>query len=274
MFNPKIRPLLLNGRFVHFADDGGEDGGGGGGGGGGEDVLSTARETLKGQGFEDSGKLLTQFEGKSHADTLVSYANLEKKMGTMVSIPGDDASEEVKREFHTRMGCPEKATDYKVTRPDMPKGMDYSEELEKAFREFAHGKGHNQATMKDNFDFYHKMIIGMHNQQTEDGKKAITEGMEALKTKWKDDNEKNHEIVKRGFKKYGTEEFAKMMEETEIGSHPAMVDFVFRILQLDKDLMEADYVPGGERTEESDVEKAKAGDPKARSRVIFNAPTK
>lgn len=240
----------------------------------GGDAMSSAVDILKGQGFEEPEKHLKGLVGKSHADSLVSYANAAKKIGSMVSIPGKDATEEQKREFAAKTGCPKTAADYKVTKPELPKGMEYSDELEKAYRDFAHKAGHSQAAFEANYNFYHQMLIDIHKHQTEAGKKAIETGMAELKTKWADDNDKNHEIVKRGFKKYGTPELAKMMEETELGSHPAMVDFVFSILKLDTDLMEADYVPAGGAAGEKTLEKAKKGDKKAKAKLIFDKPPK
>lgn len=52
-------------------------------------------------------------DGTLNADALAkSYAELEKKIGTMVSIPGDDADDDAREKFLCAIGVPKNASEY------------------------------------------------------------------------------------------------------------------------------------------------------------------
>ncbi len=52
-------------------------------------------------------------EGKLNTDALLkSYAELEKKIGTMISIPDDNSDAETRAKFNRAIGVPEKASEY------------------------------------------------------------------------------------------------------------------------------------------------------------------
>ena len=54
-------------------------------------------------------------DGTLNADALVkSYSELEKKMGTMVSVPADDADADAYEKFHQAIGVPKDTTEYPV----------------------------------------------------------------------------------------------------------------------------------------------------------------
>lgn len=54
-------------------------------------------------------------DGTLNSDALIkSYSELEKKMGTMVSLPGEDADEEVREKFKRAIGVPADASEYPV----------------------------------------------------------------------------------------------------------------------------------------------------------------
>ena len=51
--------------------------------------------------------------GELNTDALVkSYCELEKKMGSMISVPNDNSDEEVKQKFNHAIGVPDSADDY------------------------------------------------------------------------------------------------------------------------------------------------------------------
>ncbi len=52
-------------------------------------------------------------DGTLNTDALLkSYSELEKKIGTMISVPGPDADEASRTKFNRAIGVPENATDY------------------------------------------------------------------------------------------------------------------------------------------------------------------
>ncbi len=54
-------------------------------------------------------------DGTLNADALVkSYSELEKKMGGMISVPGDDADVDARTKFNRAIGVPENADEYPI----------------------------------------------------------------------------------------------------------------------------------------------------------------
>ena len=57
-------------------------------------------------------KFLNQ-DGTLNSESLIkSYTELEKKIGTMISVPNENSDEEVKRKFNRAIGVPESASEY------------------------------------------------------------------------------------------------------------------------------------------------------------------
>jgi hypothetical protein len=97
-----------------------EDGGGGGGGGGGPpvsvvDVEGNFTENWSDSYDEADRPTLSRF--KTFPDFVKSHMDLRRKFNkdpeTLVEMPGDDSSDEVRAEFHKRRGVPDKFEDYK-----------------------------------------------------------------------------------------------------------------------------------------------------------------
>ena len=52
-------------------------------------------------------------DGTVNVDALLkSYSELEKKIGSMVSVPGDNTDKTAREKFNRAIGVPENATDY------------------------------------------------------------------------------------------------------------------------------------------------------------------
>lgn len=57
-------------------------------------------------------KFLNQ-DGTLNSESLIkSYTELEKKIGTMISVPNENSDEEAKRKFNRAIGVPESASEY------------------------------------------------------------------------------------------------------------------------------------------------------------------
>ena len=59
-------------------------------------------------------KFLNQ-DGTLNSESLIkSYTELEKKIGTMISVPNENSDEEVKRKFNRAIGVPDSASEYPI----------------------------------------------------------------------------------------------------------------------------------------------------------------
>jgi len=57
--------------------------------------------------------------GAVRLDALLgSYAELEKKLGQMIAVPGDDADDEARQRFHSALGVPDSPDGYEISFDD------------------------------------------------------------------------------------------------------------------------------------------------------------
>ncbi len=97
---------------------------------------------------DDVRKYASKFT--SEAECVKGGYNLEKLQGTMIAMPKEDDTDEVRAEktgkIRTLMGCPEKAEDYKNDDSVVvPEGMVFSPEADLAFKSLAHSLGLSNA---------------------------------------------------------------------------------------------------------------------------------
>jgi len=176
---------------------------------------------------------------KSFDDAVKSALELESKMGTMVAIPGEDATPEQKAEFYKRLGVPEKPEEYELPEID---GLEYDEEAIAEFKGLAKELNLTKEQAKKFYEYAaskSKAIQEQAAQQMEENeakRKAEKEAViSTLKKEWGDDFEPNQQILKRGFANYATPSLIKKINDTGLGND---VDLVKLFYELGKTVME------------------------------------
>lgn len=221
--------------------------------------LQSLPDDLKGN------EVLAQFPTIGDASkALITYKTSE---GKMVSIPGDDATPEQRAAFYTKLGRPETADKYTITKPaDLPEGIQYSPEVETAFKDHAHKLGFSDAQAKATYNWYYGLVKAGHEQQLKAEKEATDAAVNSLKDEWKGDAFKsNSELARRAFTKFGGEkpEVLKFIRDTKVngvalGDHPTFLKIFAEIGKaISEDSLSAGG-RGGMGGEQSDEEKAKA----------------
>lgn len=67
------------------------------------------------------------------------YRNLETKLGSMITVPGEKATPEERERFYKALGVPEKSDGYSFKRPDgLPPELPYDEAMAGRFKQWAH----------------------------------------------------------------------------------------------------------------------------------------
>ena len=199
----------------------------GGGEGGGEGAgetrkwLSSIPENLRGhEAFKDVKELPEVYQ---------RFADLTVKSRDMVAIPNDKATPEELAAFQTRLGRPESADKYVLTKPEnLPEHIPYTPEMEAFFKEniaFKHGLSAKSADglWKD----YYNMVIKADSAAQQEYEKGIETSLNALKDEWKGEEfDKNKEIAIRAFKSFG-KGFETLLDEKigtiKLGDHPAFI---------------------------------------------------
>ena len=67
------------------------------------------------------------------------YEKLTTKIPALIPIPGDDATEAVVKAYQAKIGIPETPDGYEL--PELPEGVEMSDEMEKSIREWAREAG-------------------------------------------------------------------------------------------------------------------------------------
>jgi hypothetical protein len=177
---------------------------------------------------------------------------LEGRLKDAIFVPGDKATEQERTQFFAKLGRPETADKYTITKPaDLPEGIQYSAEVEKAFKDFAHKSGFSDAQAKATYDWYFGLIKNGHAQQAQAEKAATDAAVNSLKDEWKGDAfNVNSTLANRVFKKFAGDkpEVTKFIEETKVnglplGNHPIFLRLFAAIGKVISD----DSLNAGER---------------------------
>lgn len=165
---------------------------------------------------------------ESQAAVVKSYSELEKKLGSAISIPGKDASDEDKATFWNRLGRPKEPTGYKLVRPEGLEADDGVVVREKSFAEMAHASGQTQTQVNANLEWFYAETAAIEEARVLAENAAMEKSQATLDQEWGDDKEANIEFARRANKVFGGEEYFKWLEDTKVGNialtnHPMLV---------------------------------------------------
>lgn len=202
------------------------------------------------------------------------FDQLLKAEGSMITIPGEKATDEERKAFLKKLDVPEVPDKYELDDPKLEKH--YTKEADKMLREVLHSATVSKKGAKVIHQAFVDMLKGgIAAQQKAEADRAaaeqtaLDEAVNTLKDTWKGDTFKaNTELSHRGFKRVlgwagiSEEDGKKFLEETkignlQIGNHPLMLKLFHAIATKTSD----DSMGGGRggaSGEGSDEEKAKA----------------
>jgi hypothetical protein len=173
-------------------------------------------------------KTLSKYQ--SVGDLAKGHVHLSRMMGNSVKIPGEDSTDEERNDFYNKMGRPETADNYEYERPDMPEGMAYNDDAEKAFKSLAHDQGLNQKQLGSILDFYNKFALDSQIDNKLLMDEAYFKGEAALQKEWgMKGYDRNVAIAQRAMREMGGPELEKLMSEDPRGSHPALVKAFYKM---------------------------------------------
>lgn len=167
-----------------------------------------------------------------------SIVDLRQKVSGALVIPGDDATDEERADFNTKLGVPASMDDIKI---NLPEGLDASlipddagtAEI-KAGLEGARAAGASQAVLDEVVSVY----LGMKQQEATDRIEADKEftktSMAALEKEWGADTEDNKKIASNAASLLFGDDFeaARLMETSDgnfLLDHPAMMKMFAKI---------------------------------------------
>lgn len=174
-------------------------------------------------------KVLT-FAGKFKTldDLVKSAMEADSKLGGMVSIPKDDATDEERRAFYTKLGVPEKPEDYKLT----VKGKTFSDDNVSNFQKLAHEQWLTPKQAQAILDNAQTSASVLQKSTVADSQKAANDAEAAMRQEWGDKYDQNLSVMQRGWRAFGDPELAKVLNETGVGNSPAVAKLLFKLGSL------------------------------------------
>jgi hypothetical protein len=169
---------------------------------------------------------------KSADDVVDAYLSLEQKLGTA-------ATEKP----------PEKAGDYEFKVSDLPDGVQVNKQFLEKFKEKAHGLDLSNEKAGSLLSWYFDEVGNSTSSLSRALTEAKAEGEKTMKTEWGDKYVENVKTSGRGMKHYAGSDFEAVkdiMDETGMGSHPAVLRMFMRIGETIK---ESQIVTGETRPE-------------------------
>lgn len=179
-----------------------------------------------------------------------SYTELEKMMGSRVSIPNEKSKEDEWNGFYKSWGRPEKHDEYKF--PDkLPEGLSIDDEFGGSVKMLGHKLGLNQSQFNKLIEWGVEQSQGALSAQ----QKAAETSQKALKDEWgfryKDNIEKAHQTLAAlvGYK--DDHPFIKYLETSAMGDSPEFLRFLYELNDrfgedklLDSDKSKAELAQG------------------------------
>jgi len=137
-------------------------------------------------GLSEDNRKMAETKGWDDPNKVIqSYDELEKKLGSSLKLPGEDATDEDWNKLYDRLGRPKAAEDYKFkVSPDLPEDFPYDGDSAKAFASWAHEAGLNQRQAQSLHDHYVKHQADSMGQAKVDNTKREDAAFKALTEEW------------------------------------------------------------------------------------------
>jgi hypothetical protein len=156
-----------------------------------------------------------------------SFIHGQRMVGAdKVVIPKDDASPDEMNDFYNRLGRPEK---YELSRPDLPEGLEYNQDMETAMLKLMHESGLSQKQAQNLFTGYMNYIGKGHQDMTVGRESQIAEWDREIKQEFGAAYDERIDAAQRAAAEFGGEQFLGWLDETGLGDHPMFIKMFSKI---------------------------------------------
>lgn len=150
-----------------------------------------------------------------HAESLVG--------ADKVPIPQKTWTDEQKRDFFNKIGCPEKGEDYLLPQDGLPQGMEIDTARIDAFRPTALRLGITDQQFAGLVRWQMEAQATEAQETVTMGEKAYEESTTELRTKWGDAYDQEVAFAQHAVNEFGGEELRDVLVETGLDNLPALV---------------------------------------------------
>ena len=178
---------------------------------------------------EELGRAAAKFASPTEA--LRSYVELERRLGRAVVLPGEEADEAERRQFHRRLGVPERPEDYAV---DFPEPLDRGEaegplaERRGRFLAAMQAAGATPGVVQAALDWFGGEVAGLDGGAAARRDRVETDAEGELRRGWGADYDRNLALARRALRRFGTEGDASLADLAladggRLGSQPGFL---------------------------------------------------
>ena len=171
-------------------------------------------ESIKGKDWTEAGPKLAG-----------QYLEAQKYNVGALRMPKPDAPAEEWEKFYTKLGRPEAADKYEITKGTLPEGMGWDEEFFGGFRSAAHQAGLTSRQAQQMTDWYTRQMWDTDKKNIG----AAQETLKALEGEWGGAYKRNIALSQRAAAEYGGPEMVDFLEKSGLGNNPVMVKFFARV---------------------------------------------
>jgi len=168
-----------------------------------------------------ANETLTKFENVS--DLGRAFIEADGKLSNSVPLLTQEATAEQKAEFYNRLGRPEKPDGYELQRPQLPEGMQYSEEAEAQWRGIFHELGLSNEQAKGLHAKFNELQAALYQAEADARVKAVKDGEAALRKEWGDKYDANTELMRRAVIDIGGDALKQVLDQAGLGNHPTVL---------------------------------------------------
>lgn len=128
-----------------------------------------------------------------------------------------------------RLGRPGTGDEYNLAKPELPEGMQMSEEVSKAFRETAHKLGLSDKQAAGLFGWYWENVKAQHADIQKKGELSREEATATLRTEYGEAFERKVVAGERALDEFGSEELIEHLKSTGLNNDPRMIRFLTNV---------------------------------------------
>ncbi len=163
-------------------------------------------------------KILGKFEDQGALEK--AYTEIESRMGSMVHVPGEDASTDDRAKFFRKIGRPESSEGYELSKSDIPGGSD---EDAKLFRSAVHEIGLTKAQAESFWKWSNETGKARIAAFVHEAKIARDTQQKTLRAEWGDNYDGNAQLAGKVATRFGGTEFLDIMRQTRLGDNPIVM---------------------------------------------------
>tara|TARA_R110000796_G_scaffold164660_3_gene281527 strand:- start:1251 stop:2093 length:843 start_codon:yes stop_codon:yes gene_type:complete len=188
-----------------------------------------AEKTWRDELPEDLQGVKTLEKFKDVSGLAKSYVETERYFEGAVRIPEENASTEEWERYYTKLGRPEQSDGYEFEKAELPEGLTYDDNFEKAFLDKAHTAGLNNKQVGELYSWWNTTSKDLFVEGQINSENTIQRAEIELRADWGRQYDEKLVGIQRLVDKYADGADKQYLEESGIGNNPSMAKFLDRL---------------------------------------------